>query len=49
MTYISLSKKGYGTLEYLRSLDSCDILDLIEFENISSDIENIIYEEAKNN
>jgi len=48
MTFISLSKKGYGTLEYLRSLDSDDILDLIEFENISSDIEQIMYDEAKN-
>ena len=48
MTYISLSKKGYGTLEYLRSLDTNDIFDLIEFENISSDIEQILHDEVRN-
>lgn len=35
-----LCKKGFGTLEELEALDTDDFLDLIEFENISQDIEN---------
>lgn len=47
MTFLALSQKGLGTISYLRGLDSNDILDMIEYLNIQSDIEKIQYEEAK--
>jgi len=40
MTVYSLSKAGYGNIEYLKSLDTPEFLDLVEFEHISRAIEN---------
>lgn len=37
--YLSLVKAGYGTLEEVRALDTPDLLDIVEFEKISADIE----------
>lgn len=42
MTVIVLSKSGYGTIEYLKSLDTPEFLDLVEFEHINRAIENHI-------
>lgn len=39
MTIFHLSKKGYGSLVELESLDSPKLLNLIEYENIMLDIE----------
>lgn len=37
--YLSLVTAGYGTLEELRKLDTPDLLDIVEYERIKSDIE----------
>lgn len=48
MTYLALSKAGYGTLKYLIELDTPELLDIIEFENIRCDIETYEMENARN-
>ena len=47
MTIITLSKTGYGSMEYLKGLDTDQFLDLVEFEHISRAIENHIINENK--
>jgi hypothetical protein len=44
-TYLALSKAGYGTLAELRELDTPELLDIVEFEQISADIQH--YERVK--
>lgn len=39
MTVLCLCKAGFGSVEYLESLDTDDFLDLVEFEEISRAIE----------
>lgn len=39
IVYLSLCKAGYGSLKELRELDTPDLLDIVEFERISADIE----------
>jgi len=43
----SLSKKGYGSLAEVRKLDTDELLSIIEYENIISDIETLEMEETK--
>jgi hypothetical protein len=38
-TTFHLAKQGYGSLRELRDLDTPEFLDLVEFENINSQIE----------
>lgn len=47
MTYYALVKKGYGDLEYVKSLDTDEIFSILEYENIMSDIEALIYEDSQ--
>lgn len=48
MTFYSLVKKGYGSLDYIQSLDTPEILKIIEYENIVRDIEQLTYEDNLN-
>jgi hypothetical protein len=48
MTSISLSKRGYGTLEQIEALDTPEFLDIVEYEMISSAIEDYELEKVKN-
>jgi len=43
----SLSKKGYGSLAEVRKLDTDELLKIVEYENIISDIEMLEMEDAK--
>ncbi|MBL3520307.1 hypothetical protein H0A43_07450 [Arcobacter lanthieri] len=45
MTYFSLVKKGYGTLQELKSLDTDEIINIIDYENMMNDIEALAYDE----
>lgn len=47
MTYYALVKKGYGNLEYIKSLDTDELYSILEYENMMSDIEALIYEDAQ--
>ena len=46
--YFSLVKKGYGTLYEVKELDTPELLDIIEYESIMNDIENLVIEDSKN-
>ncbi|HDL7198781.1 TPA: hypothetical protein PXM78_000568 [Yersinia enterocolitica] len=46
--YLALSKAGYGSYKVLTELDTPELLDMVEFENISADIQHHQMEEAKN-
>jgi len=48
LTYLALSKAGYGSLAELRDLDTPDLLDIVEFEMMTSDIESYKMEQASN-
>lgn len=39
MTLLALVKAGYGSLEELKSLDTTEYLDIVEFETIRGRIE----------
>ncbi|EON3359435.1 hypothetical protein ACNHFS_004475 [Yersinia enterocolitica] len=46
--YLALSKAGYGSYKELTELDTSELLDMVEFENISADIQHYQMEKAKN-
>lgn len=46
--YLALSKAGYGSYKELIELDTPEIFDMLEFENISADIQHYEVEKAKN-
>ena len=48
MTLIHLAKQGYGSLKEMHELDTPEVLDLIEYENIQADIQEYLIWEAKN-
>lgn len=45
--FISLTKKGYGSLEDVKKLDTEDILKILEYEAIVSDIEQLAIEDSQ--
>lgn len=47
MTYYALVKKGYGNLEYIKSLDTEELYSILEYENMMSDIETLIHEDSQ--
>ena len=48
MTLMHLARQGYGSLMELRQLDTPDVLDLIEYENIQADVQEYLEWEARN-
>lgn len=48
MTLMHLAKQGYATLPQLWEMDTPEILDLIEYENIQADIHEYLEWEARN-
>lgn len=46
--YLALSKAGHGSYKELIELDTPELLDMVEFENISADIQHHQMEKAKN-
>ncbi|WP_165388736.1 hypothetical protein [Aliarcobacter butzleri] len=49
MTYFSLVKKGYGSLKELKKLDTDEIINIIDYENMMNDIESLVYDERTSN
>lgn len=47
MALFFLSKKGYGTIEYIETWDTKRFLDVLEYEKIVSSIEKYAMEQAK--
>ncbi|WP_373073899.1 hypothetical protein [Sulfurimonas sp.] len=48
MLFFSLVKKGYGSLLEIKEFDTPELLDIIEYESIMSDIENLVIEDSRN-
>lgn len=48
MTLMALCKMGYGSLKEMKELDTPEVLDLIEYEHIQSDVQSYLMEEARN-
>lgn len=48
MTLMHLARQGYGSLTELRQLDTPDVMDLIEYENIQADVQEYLEWEARN-
>lgn len=46
--YFSLVKKGYGSLNEVKELDTPELFDIVEYESIMGDIENLAMEDARN-
>lgn len=46
--YFSLVKKGYGTLKEVRGFDTPELFDIVEYESIMADIENLAIEDSRN-
>lgn len=46
--YLALSKAGYGSYSELVKLDTPELLDMLEFENISADIQHYEMEKSRN-
>lgn len=49
MTVLMLTKRGYGTMAELLKMDTPEILDAIEFEQMANAIERHETEEARRN
>lgn len=49
LLFFSLVKKGYGSLQEVKEFDTMDIMQILEYEAILSDIEQLEYDESKNN
>ena len=47
MTYYALVKKGYGTLNELKQLDTDELMDIIAYENMMNDIEYLVHEDRQ--
>ncbi len=46
--YLALAKAGYGPYHELVKLDTPELFDMLEFENISADIQRHEAEKARN-
>lgn len=48
MIFLGLVKRGYGTLKEIEAMDTPEILDIIEYENIIASIDHYEMEQVKN-
>jgi len=47
MAIFFLSKKGYGSIEYIESWDTPRFLDVLEYERITSSVEQHMYDRER--
>ena len=48
MTYFALVKKGYGSLNQIKQLDTDELMNIINYENMMNDIEYLVHEDRQN-
>lgn len=48
MLMLMIVKKGYGTLKEVKQMSVVEFMDIVEYEQIISDIENYQIEQSKN-
>ena len=47
MTYFALVKKGYGSLTQIKQLDTDELMNIINYENMMNDIEYLVHEDRQ--
>ncbi len=47
MSIFYLAKQGYGSLKEIRELDTVELLDLLEYEQIHNRVENYLINKAR--
>ena len=47
MTYFALVKKGYGSLNQIKQLDTDEFMNIINYENMMNDIEYLVHEDRQ--
>lgn len=47
MTYFALAKKGYGSLNQIKQLDTDELMNIINYENMMNDIEYLVHEDRQ--
>ena len=47
MTYFALVKKGYGSLNQIKQLDTDELMNIINYENMMNDIEYLVHEDRQ--
>lgn len=47
MTHFALVKKGYGSLNELKQLDTDELMNIINYENMMNDIEYLVHEDRQ--
>ena len=47
MTYFALVKKGYGSINQIKQLDTAELMNIINYENMMNDIEYLVHEDRQ--
>ena len=47
MTYFALVKKGYGSINQIKQLDTGELMNIINYENMMNDIEYLVHEDRQ--
>ena len=47
MTYFALVKKGYGSLNQIKQLDTDELMNIVNYENMMNDIEYLVHEDRQ--
>jgi hypothetical protein len=47
MTYFALVKKGYGSINQIKQLDTDELMNIINYENMMNDIEYLVHEDRQ--
>ena len=47
MTYFALVKKGYGSINQIKQLDTDELMNIINYENMMNEIEYLVHEDRQ--
>ena len=47
MTYFALVKNGYGSINQIKQLDTDELMNIINYENMMNDIEYLVHEDRQ--
>ena len=47
MTYFALVKKGFGSINQIKQLDTDELMNIINYENMMNDIEYLVHEDRQ--
>ena len=49
MTYFALVKKAYGSINQIKQLDTDELMNIINYENMMNDIEYLVHDDRQQN